>query len=71
VTGMVILPIISPAVGFEPTEPLLKINELRMMGHIGTHEMWNELNEVAEKWPNLPKEIRDAILAIVRSTKET
>jgi len=39
--------------------------------HIGTHEMWNELNEIAEKWPNLPKEIRDAILAIVRSTKET
>ena len=39
--------------------------------HIGTHEMWNELNEVAEKWPKLPKEIRDAILAIVRSTKET
>ena len=35
--------------------------------HIGTHEMWNELNEVAEKWPKLPKEIRDAILAIVRS----
>ena len=35
---------------------------------IGTHEMWNELEEVAEKWPNLPKEIRDAILAIVRST---
>jgi len=33
--------------------------------------MWNELNEVAEKWPKLPKEIRDAILAIVRSTKET
>ena len=39
--------------------------------HIGTHEMWNELNEVAEKWPKLPKEIRDAILAIVRSTKKT
>ena len=35
---------------------------------IGTHEMWNELEEVAEKWPKLPKEIRDAILAIVRST---
>ena len=29
----------------------------------------SELNEVAEKWPNLPKEIRDAILAIARSTK--
>ena len=35
---------------------------------IGTHEIWNELEEVAEKWPKLPKEIRDAILAIVRST---
>ena len=28
--------------------------------HIGTHEVWNELEEIAEKWPNLPKEIRDA-----------
>ena len=37
--------------------------------HIGTHEMWNGLNQVAEKWPKLPKEIRDAILAIVRSRK--
>ena len=35
--------------------------------HIGTHEMWNELEEVAEKWSKLPKEIRDALLAIVRS----
>jgi hypothetical protein len=33
--------------------------------------MWNKLNEVAEKWPKLPKEIHDAILAIVGSTKET
>ena len=38
--------------------------------HIGTHELWNDLNEVAEKWPKLPKEIRDAILAIVRSAKD-
>ena len=37
--------------------------------HIGTHELWNELNEVAKKWPKLPKEIRNAILAIVRSVK--
>jgi len=37
--------------------------------HIGTHEMWNELEEVAEKWPKLSKEIRNAILAIVRSAK--
>ena len=36
---------------------------------IGTHEMWNELEEVAEKWPKLPQEIRNAILAIVRSAK--
>ena len=35
----------------------------------GTHEMWNELEEVAEKWPKLPKEIRNAILVIVRSVK--
>ena len=35
---------------------------------IGTHEMWNELEEVAEKWPKLSKEIRDAILAIDRSS---
>ena len=37
--------------------------------HIGTHEMWNQLEEVAEKWPKLPKEIRNAILVIVRSVK--
>ena len=37
--------------------------------HIGTHELWNELNEVAKKWPKLPKEIHNAILAIVRSVK--
>ena len=37
--------------------------------HIGTHEMWNQLEEVAEKWPKLPKEIRNSILAIVRSVK--
>ena len=30
--------------------------------HIGTHEMWNELEEVAEKWHTLPKETRNAIL---------
>ena len=35
---------------------------------IGTHKIWNELKEVKEKWPKLPKEIRDAILAIVRSS---
>ena len=37
--------------------------------HVGTHEMWNQLEEVAEKWPKLPKEIRNAILVIVRSVK--
>ena len=37
--------------------------------HIGTHELWNELNEVAKKWPKLLKRIRNAILAIVRSVK--
>ena len=37
--------------------------------HIGTHEMWNQLEEVAEKWPKLPKEIRNAILVIMRSVK--
>ena len=39
--------------------------------HIGTHEMWNELEEVAEKWPKLSKEIRDAILAIARSSTDS
>ena len=38
--------------------------------HIGTHKIWNELKEVKEKWPKLPKEIRDAILAIVRSAAD-
>ena len=38
--------------------------------HIGTHELWNELNEVAENWLKLPKEIRNAILAIARSAKD-
>ena len=37
---------------------------------IGTHEMWNELKNVAEKWPKLSKEIRNAILAIVISRKD-
>ena len=26
-------PVVAPAVGFEPTTPLLRIKELRMMGH--------------------------------------
>ena len=39
--------------------------------HIGTHEMWNQLEEVVEKWPKLSKEIRNAVLAIVRSSVDS
>ena len=57
----------APAVGFEPTTPVQDQRVKNDGTHIGTHELWNELNEVAKKWPKLPKEIRNAILAIVRS----
>ena len=46
----------------------VKDNGTHIGTHIGTHKIWNELKEVKEKWPKLPKEIRDAILAIVRSS---
>ena len=38
--------------------------------HIGTHEMWNELEEVAEKWQKLPKQIRDAIVTLAKLSNE-
>ena len=53
-TRRVIYTVVASAVGFEPTT-LFRIKELRMIGHTGTHELWNELNEVAKKWPKLPK----------------
>ena len=59
----------APAVGFEPTGPLLNINDLAPNTHLYTHSDCVELTEIIEKWPKLPKEIRDAILAIVRSAK--
>ncbi|MDC0200944.1 hypothetical protein OAK04_01000 [Verrucomicrobia bacterium] len=59
----------APAVGFEPTGPLLKINELVSNTHLYTHSDCVELTEIIEKWPKLPKEIRDAILAIVSNSR--
>ncbi|MDC0201435.1 hypothetical protein OAK04_03470 [Verrucomicrobia bacterium] len=70
-TRVVILAVMAPAVGFELTTPPLKVNELAFNTHLYTHSDCVELTEIIEKWPKLPKEIRDAILAIVRSTKET
>jgi hypothetical protein len=60
----------APAVGFEPTGPLLKLNELASNTHLYTHSDCVELTEIIEKWPKLPKEIRNAILAIVRSVQQ-
>ena len=60
---------VTPAVGFEPTGPILKINDLAPNTHLYTHSDCVELTEIIEKWPKLPKEIRDAILAIERSAK--
>jgi len=57
----------SPALGFEPTTVALIISQLQS----GTHPDCSELMELLRSWDSLPDTLRTAIMAIVRTAKDT
>jgi len=61
----------APAVGFEPTMSALNSKQLQSSTQLYTHPDCSQLMELLRSWDSLPDALRTAIMAIVRTAKDT
>jgi hypothetical protein len=65
------MPAMAPAVGFEPTMPTLNSKQLQSSTQLYTHPVCSELMELLHSWDSFSSPLRTAIMAIVRTAKDT
>jgi hypothetical protein len=61
----------APAVGFEPTMPTFNSKQLQSSTQLYTHPDCSQLMELLRSWDSLSSPLRTAIMAIVRTAKDT